>query len=178
MLPGCDGLKTGYIDESGYNLSLTAQRGGTRFLSVTMRGPGNNAAEGQAGRVHDGNALMEWAFYSFADFSIAESIHPYFIKNYGTKQKSFNLIPLITDEMFTVPFISGNTMNENLSKVQVEVLLPPRVLGTVVQGAALGSVKISLDGYLLQEIPLIADRTTFSSSWFVRLADRIVILLS
>ena len=52
-LEGCDGLKTGYIDESGYNLTLTAVRGQTRFLSVTMGGPGNNAREGQAGRGHD-----------------------------------------------------------------------------------------------------------------------------
>src|SRR5574344_1148313 len=54
VLPGCDGLKTGFIFESGYNLALTAKRYGTRFLSVTMKGPGKGTAQGNKYRVHNG----------------------------------------------------------------------------------------------------------------------------
>ena len=61
-LQGCDGLKTGYIDESGYNLALTVKRENMRILSVTMGGPGKNQNEGQEGRVHDGTEIMEWAY--------------------------------------------------------------------------------------------------------------------
>ena len=171
-LEGCDGLKTGYIDESGYNLSLTAKRGNTRFLSVTMKGPGANAAEGQNGRIYDGTALMEWAFYSFADYSISDFIHPYFVKNYASKADSINLIPAFSDKVITVPFISGQSMTENLSKLQVQVDLPEAVFGPVEQGSVLGSIKITLDGWLLQEIPLLSDRNTSKTNFFFTLADK------
>ncbi|HKD21928.1 MAG TPA: D-alanyl-D-alanine carboxypeptidase family protein [Rhizomicrobium sp.] len=36
--PGTDGIKTGYIDESGYNIVTTVQRGGTRLIAVVMGG--------------------------------------------------------------------------------------------------------------------------------------------
>jgi D-alanyl-D-alanine carboxypeptidase len=36
--PGADGLKTGYIDASGYNLVTTAMRGTTRLIAVVMGG--------------------------------------------------------------------------------------------------------------------------------------------
>jgi D-alanyl-D-alanine carboxypeptidase len=35
---GADGIKTGYIDSSGYNLVSTAQRDGTRLIAVLMGG--------------------------------------------------------------------------------------------------------------------------------------------
>ncbi|MFZ2447942.1 MAG: serine hydrolase [Syntrophobacteraceae bacterium] len=34
--PGVDGLKTGFVCASGYNISATAKRGGTRVLAVVM----------------------------------------------------------------------------------------------------------------------------------------------
>lgn len=36
--PGVDGIKTGYIDASGYNLVTTAMRGRTRLIAVVMGG--------------------------------------------------------------------------------------------------------------------------------------------
>jgi D-alanyl-D-alanine carboxypeptidase (penicillin-binding protein 5/6) len=61
--PGVDGLKTGYIDESGYNIALTAQRNGTRFIAVILGAP---AQPGGAGiRDRDGERLLSWAFENF-----------------------------------------------------------------------------------------------------------------
>ncbi|HUO92801.1 MAG TPA: D-alanyl-D-alanine carboxypeptidase family protein [Rhizomicrobium sp.] len=36
--PGADGIKTGYIDTSGYNLVTSVQRGTTRLIAVVMGG--------------------------------------------------------------------------------------------------------------------------------------------
>jgi len=36
--PGVDGLKTGYIDESGYNIVTTVLRGNTRLIAVVLGG--------------------------------------------------------------------------------------------------------------------------------------------
>ncbi len=172
-LEGCDGLKTGFIEESGYNLSLTAKRGNTRYLSITMRGPGASSAEGQSGRVHDGTELMNWAFYSFADYSMDQYVHPYLVKVLGSRQKAINVIPAFSDKTLTAPFISGNSMEENLANIKVSIQLPEYFSGVIVQSQVLGKITVSLDGYKLQEIPLIADRTVQKASWFVSLADKV-----
>ena len=170
-LEGCDGLKTGYIDESGYNLALTAVRGETRFLSVTMGGPGNSVSEGQAGRVHDGTELMEWAFKNFADYPLELKVHPYLVRSFNASQKMIRLIPAFTEHTFTVPYVSGNTMAENLDSVHVDVQLPDYCWGAVEQGSVQGKITISAAGYILQEIPLVADRTLSSGNPLIYISD-------
>jgi D-alanyl-D-alanine carboxypeptidase (penicillin-binding protein 5/6) len=60
MVEGVDGLKTGYIDEAGYNIALTAERRGTRFIAVILGAPAG--AQGERIRTRDGKALLDWAF--------------------------------------------------------------------------------------------------------------------
>ncbi|MCQ2576142.1 MAG: D-alanyl-D-alanine carboxypeptidase [Treponema sp.] len=158
-MEGCDGLKTGYIDESGYNLALTAMRNGTRFLAVTLGGRGSNSREGQANRVKDGTELMDFAFGSFADMRKPEELKPYFVKVYGAQEMAVNLIPAFDIETVLVPYVTGNSIAENISQVQVYLDLPETLHGEIVQGQTYGTVKIMLTNYVLDEIPLVADRS-------------------
>lgn len=57
---GADGLKTGYVDASGYNLIATAQRGQVRIIGVILGAP--TSAE----RAHEASALMEAGFGKLA----------------------------------------------------------------------------------------------------------------
>lgn len=173
-LEGCDGLKTGYIDESGYNLALTAIRGETRFLSVTMGGPGNNTREGQAGRVHDGTELMEWAFANFADYPLSLKVHSYFVHCFNASEKMICLQPAYPSSTITVPYVTGSSMAENLDSVQVSVNLPDYCWGEVVQGAQYGSIIISAGDYVLEEIPLVADRNLKKGNVLTTMSDLIL----
>ncbi|MEW5818515.1 MAG: D-alanyl-D-alanine carboxypeptidase family protein, partial [Spirochaetota bacterium] len=49
-LEGVDGLKTGFIEASGYNIALTAQRDGMRVIAVLLGIPGNDHYQGSANR--------------------------------------------------------------------------------------------------------------------------------
>lgn len=69
VLEGVDGLKTGYIDESGYNLAVTAEREGRRLLAVLMGGPGENSREGSLIRAVDATALLSFGFYATRTFT-------------------------------------------------------------------------------------------------------------
>jgi D-alanyl-D-alanine carboxypeptidase (penicillin-binding protein 5/6) len=63
---GVDGLKTGYIDESGYNIALTAERDGTRFIAVILGVPAELGSRwGIRARDADGAALLTWGFNNF-----------------------------------------------------------------------------------------------------------------
>jgi len=59
-LEGVDGLKTGYIDEAGFNIALTALRNGTRFIAVILGAPAGWGGD----RIRDADAgkLLAWAF--------------------------------------------------------------------------------------------------------------------
>ncbi|MDR0402183.1 MAG: D-alanyl-D-alanine carboxypeptidase [Treponema sp.] len=56
---GVDGLKTGHIPEAGYNIALTARRGGTRLVAVVL------GADSEKRRAADGEALLSWGFDNF-----------------------------------------------------------------------------------------------------------------
>jgi D-alanyl-D-alanine carboxypeptidase (penicillin-binding protein 5/6) len=57
---GVDGLKTGFTFASGYNIALTAERNGSRFIAVILGAP--NGRGGDRIRDEDGGSLLEWAF--------------------------------------------------------------------------------------------------------------------
>jgi D-alanyl-D-alanine carboxypeptidase (penicillin-binding protein 5/6) len=57
---GVDGLKTGYIDESGYNIALTAKQGETRLIAVILGAPASPGGENV--RDTDGKRLLQWGF--------------------------------------------------------------------------------------------------------------------
>ncbi|MDR0662692.1 MAG: D-alanyl-D-alanine carboxypeptidase [Spirochaetaceae bacterium] len=63
---GVDGIKTGYIDEAGYNIALTAERDGTRFIAVVLGVPTTlGSRRGIRARDADGEALLTWGFKHF-----------------------------------------------------------------------------------------------------------------
>jgi D-alanyl-D-alanine carboxypeptidase (penicillin-binding protein 5/6) len=63
--PWVDGLKTGYIEESGYNVAVTGSHRGRRLVAVLLGGPGNNSEEGTLTRAIDGANLLSFGFYAF-----------------------------------------------------------------------------------------------------------------
>lgn len=63
--PGADGLKTGFIDESGYNLAATAQKDGRRLVAVILGVQGRSSAEGNQKRTEAATRLLDLGFQSF-----------------------------------------------------------------------------------------------------------------
>ena len=57
-----DGLKTGYIDESGYNVALTAERDDMRLVAVLLGGRGDTHPEGRRRLAEDGASLLDYGF--------------------------------------------------------------------------------------------------------------------
>lgn len=170
---GCDGLKTGYIDESGYNIAVTAKRNGTRFLSVTMRGPGNSTAEGNSYRVADNLTLFNYAFSNFADYHAKNAEHEFAIGVADSKQKFIKLVPAKSEDL-TVPFIVGSSPEESVSAVHVEVNMPHCLLGAIKQGTQCGQISYKIGSTTLREIPLVADRDAEQASLIGRMYGKLI----
>lgn len=62
---GVDGLKTGYIDESGYNIAVTAERDGMRLIGVILGVPGSPGMSGETQRAIDSVRLLDYGYATF-----------------------------------------------------------------------------------------------------------------
>ena len=158
-LDGCDGLKTGFIYESGFNIALTAQRDGVRYLSVTMRGPGRTTREGNQYRERDGRTLMEWAFASFADYIPLEHIQPsYPVAVTGGKAPFTRLVPAWTTAI-SVPHVTGETARDAARQVSATIVMPKHIFGGALAGETYGKIEYKLGDAVLESVPLVSDRT-------------------
>ncbi len=181
-LEGCDGIKTGHIDESGYNLALTTKRDGVRYISVTMKGPGATMAEGDRMRCADGTLLHEWAHGSFCEIEFPEN-EEFKIPLYGAKEKSVSLRAL-SARKFVAPKNPIQTENgifaampegDEIEGVRFEVFLPEFLFGKVECGAEYGKIVASKNGIALAEIPLVAQRGAEEAGGFVRRCDALIL---
>ncbi len=181
-IKGCDGLKTGYIDESGYNISVTAQQNNTRFLSVTLRGPGNGTAEGNKHRVEDNTMLFNYAFSSFADYhsgmnGAIPSIggeHAWTVPLLGSRTEAIRLVPAL-DETFTVPILDQDSPTAAASSVSITADIPDMIVGGVRCGEQYGTIHYWLGDRELRSLPLVADRDAESGNLFSRISGTIIL---
>lgn len=158
VLDGCDGLKTGFIYESGFNIALTAERNGARYISVTMKGPGTGSAQGNRYRIQDGTTLMEYAFSKFYPYAVhSKKARSFAVGTAGSKGKSVLLVPAKA-EQFSVPFICGNSPKEASQTVQVTASIPHCIFGPFEEGQQFGMLTYTLDGKTLCTVPLVTDR--------------------
>lgn len=174
VLPGCDGLKTGFIFESGYNLSLTAKRGETRFLSVTMRGPGSGSAEGNRYRVMDGTTLMEWAFSCFATHFKAE-VEPVAVAVLGGRKNSVALAPSRITPLTVPALLQGQEPLASAAAVTSRIVLPGHLEAPVQAGDVMGKISYAVGEVVLEEVPLVAMESVPGGNGLKRLVDRLAI---
>ncbi len=176
QLKGCDGLKTGFIEESGYNISVTAEQNGTRFLAVTLRGPGKGTAEGNKYRVEDNMKLFNYAFSSFADYHgdrNTDEEHAWTVALLGSKETAVRLVPAL-DETFTVPIMDQDSPTAAASSVYVTADIPDMILGGVRCGEQYGTIHYWLGDSELRSMPLVADRDAEEGSGFARISGKVI----
>lgn len=173
-LPGCDGLKTGFIYESGYNLSLTAQRGETRFISVTMMGPGVGSVEGNRYRVADGTNLMEWAFSTFATHFKAD-VEPLAIPVLGGHKNSVVLAPLHTNDLTVPAILKDQSPAAAANSITAQISIPSYVQAPLQAGDVVGKITYSLGNIVLEEVPLLAVTSIEQGNIFKQLVDKLAV---
>ncbi len=164
-LEGCDGLKTGYIDEAGYNFALTCKRGDERFIVVLLAGPNGVPGEGNGHmvRAEDGRRAIEWAFENFSTIRL-EPPTAFPVVAWGGKQGYAAIIPT-GNAIFTIPV---NAKAES----EPRILLPESLSAPLAAGEVVGkAVWLSESGEELGEIDLIAAESVQRAGAFKRALD-------
>jgi D-alanyl-D-alanine carboxypeptidase (penicillin-binding protein 5/6) len=158
---GVDGLKTGYIDEAGYNIALTARRDDTRFILVIL------GAESARNRDADGAALLSWAFENFK--TVRPVIEPMAKQRlYKGKANEVELyIDLPLD--FTSPVDRANSLKYE-TRINGTLIAPLR------EGETVGYFIVSDDYGELIRSPLLTVREYERGNIFKRIWHSILLL--
>jgi D-alanyl-D-alanine carboxypeptidase (penicillin-binding protein 5/6) len=160
---GCDGLKTGYIIESGYNLAATAERDGTRFVLVTLGGDGSGGIQGGLDqRSRDGSRLLDWAFGTYV--TLKPEIGPLQAPRawYGAS-KRVGVVPASALAV-TLP-------RSQASSLAWRVELARSIDAPIAMGERLGEVIYSVEGKVLRRVDLVAERDVPRGGIFAIIGD-------
>jgi D-alanyl-D-alanine carboxypeptidase (penicillin-binding protein 5/6) len=165
---GVDGLKTGYIDEAGYNIALTAERDGTRFIAVILGVPAAlGSRHGVRARDADGEALLTWGFKHFKTIrpEIA-SIPP--ARLWKGKESSIPL-DIGGDNVFTVLAERGGNIRYEFDIVDIVAPQPA--------GFPAGTITLYDDMGELLNMELVTAIDAETGNFFKRIWDSILLFL-
>jgi len=159
---GVDGLKTGYIPESGYNIALTAERNGTRFIAVILGGPSEWG--GDRKRDEDGEKVLEWAFARYKTIrpDIGE-LPP--VRVWKGKD---NYAAITTEEP-----LDFTALVERGDQLSWETELEEPIVAPLNAGQAVGRLVLYDSSGELRRVTLVTAQNTEKGGFFKRLFDSI-----
>jgi D-alanyl-D-alanine carboxypeptidase (penicillin-binding protein 5/6) len=159
---GTDGLKTGYIDEAGYNIALTAERQDTRFIAVILGAPA--VYGGDRLRDEDGLRLFSWAFENFKTLRpLIGGIEP--ARLWKGKAHAAEFIPGETPD-FTIPANRG-------AKLWISTEIEDPLIAPIPAHYRVGDIIISDDAGELRRIPLLTAKEYPQGNIFKRIWDSV-----
>ncbi|MFP3089835.1 D-alanyl-D-alanine carboxypeptidase [Treponema sp. TIM-1] len=159
---GVDGLKTGYIDEAGYHIALTAERRGTRFIAVILGAPA--AYGGDRIRNTDGESLLTWAFTHYKTLRPPSPVIPP-ARVWKGKENSLELYP--------AEVLECTALVDQGEGLHWEIELQDPVIAPIAAGAPLGELILYDKTGELRRIPLAAASEIEQGGFFKRLWDTI-----
>ena len=156
--PEVDGMKTGHTDNAGYCLIATKKHEGRRLISIVLGTPSESA------RTDDSAKLLGYGFQFF------ETPKLYSAKQAVSQVRVFKgqapAVALGFDRDQYVTLVRGAS-----ARVQSQIAVPPKLIAPIAAGQVIGSVKLSVDGQPLAELPLKALTAVPEAGFFGRMAD-------
>ncbi|HSR59089.1 MAG TPA: D-alanyl-D-alanine carboxypeptidase family protein [Candidatus Binataceae bacterium] len=135
---GCDGLKTGFTFEAGFNLTATAKRGKLRLISVILGAPSNQQRFAQSAR------LLEWGFERFTSVAVLRTGEP--LPVHVQVASGPNIQPVAAHDLNVV------LPKTDVGGIKLEYRVPTIVNGPLASGALLGTVVVQDRGDTLAEV--------------------------
>lgn len=141
---GATGLKTGSTDSALYCLSATAERSGMELIAVVLKSPTSQE------RFDAARALLD---YGFANYTLMD-VYP---------DQALPPIDVLLGEADCVqPVLSQSSRilvdKAQLNSVTSQINLCENVEAPVEAGQKLGEMVVTVDGQVLQTIPIVAER--------------------
>lgn len=141
--PSVDGIKTGHAEKAGYHLAASAVRDGRRLISVVL------GSENEGARADASLALLNFGFRFYETVPLAAPNKALLtIRAWQGEDKELAL-GLAAPLVVSVPHGARD-------RLRLEPAAGGPVHAPVAAGQALGTLKVTLDGQVLREEPLVA----------------------
>lgn len=160
VVPGADGIKTGFTNQAGYGFLGSAQRGGRRLMMVVAASPtGRQRNEGA-------KAFMEWGFQAFDSrilFPLGAELARARVQNGGLRR-----IGAVAPRPIRLAVPRGQA-----PKVTLKVRYEGPLQAPIEKGQTIAQLAIYLDGRQVSTLPLVADRSVASATQLQRVFNGI-----
>jgi D-alanyl-D-alanine carboxypeptidase (penicillin-binding protein 5/6) len=153
-----DGIKTGHHSGAGYCLMSSAKRGDQRLIAVVM----GSTSEKQ--RAEDSLALLNWGFRFYETHRLYEPGKV--IASQKVWKGKSDKVQLGVGEPMLVSVPRGR-----YADLKPSMNLPKTLVAPITQGQAIGEVKVTLDGKVVAQAPLVAVTAVEEAGFFKRLWD-------
>ncbi|HEX6141241.1 MAG TPA: D-alanyl-D-alanine carboxypeptidase family protein [Geminicoccaceae bacterium] len=161
---GVDGLKTGFTNEAGYGLVVSAARGERRLISVLagLKTPGARAREGER--------LLEYGFRQFDNYRLFAAGEPVVEAD------------VWLGDAGTVALVAGEDVQVTLSRearrdLQVKLVYDAPIPAPVRSGSELAHLEIVAPGLDSRRIPLYAGSDVQAASLLGRMSSALGYLI-
>ena len=155
-----DGLKTGHTEEAGYCLVASAKRNDTRFIAVVM---GTNSSEARAQEIQK---MLNYGFRYYESERLFRSGQELIEARVWGGQADQLSVGMTEDVYVTIPRSSRNDLGSTVDLDSV-IKAPIKV------GDELGRVKVSYNGEVLVDQPVLALTEVPEGGFFKRIWDAI-----
>ncbi len=156
--PSVDGIKTGHTDNAGYCLMASALRGDQRLISVVL----GDTSENQ--RAVDSQALLNWGFRFYETHKLYDAGKQ--IARQKVWKGKLDEVQLGLAEPMLISMPRGK-----YAQLKPAMDVPKALVAPIAKGQKIGMVKVSLDGKVIAQRPLIALNAVEEGGFFKRLWD-------
>jgi len=139
---GCDGLKTGFTFQAGFNLTATAKRGNLRFISVILGAPSNNQRFAQSSK------LLDWGFDHFRSVSVLRGGEP--LPVHVQVGPTASIQPVAPRDVNVV------LPRSEAGDIRLEYQVPSAVNGPLTSGERVGEVLVQCHGETVTEVNAVS----------------------
>lgn len=155
VVPGADGIKSGFTNQAGYGFVGSAERGGRRLVMVVATSPTgrqrNNAAR----------AFMEWGFQAFESrilFPVGTKLADVKVQNGGLRH-----LDAVAPRAIRLAMPRGAR-----PQVSLKVRYEGPVQAPIKEGEQIAELAIFFDGRQVSTLPLVAKRSVASATQLQR----------
>ncbi len=150
---GTTGLKTGTTNKAGCCVSATAKREGTHLIAVVM------GSENSTDRFEGAKAMLNWGFANFA--TVTPQINKSLVTDVAVINGIKETITPVIPEAAPVLVTKGSQDN-----IKQDIQMAVNVEAPVEKGQVLGTVTISLDGNVIDELKLTSPEAVRRLTFF------------
>lgn len=162
VVPGADGIKTGYTLEAGYNFVGSAERDGRRLVMVLAGSPNGRGRDAAA------RALMEWGFSAWGTRHLFDATQP------------VTQVRVQDGADLGVPVVARREVHATLPRADMgrKVTLSVHYRGPVVapihKGQRIADLEVTVDGLAPGRVPLYAARDVGKAGPLDRLRNGLI----